>query len=317
MPELPEVETIRRELEKRIIGHTIKRVEVLAEKTVHGPVPAFKKQLIGNSFTRIDRRGKLLILSFKRDLPRSSPKAMVRGGYKLLIHLKMTGQLVYKYGKELTFGGHNISESDLKVPNKFTRVAIHFSDKGTLYFNDMRRFGFLKLVKDGEVEALVNKSYGLDALDPKFSKQYLTEALKRRGKTSIKAALLDQKHLAGIGNIYADEVCFATGILPSRKVSTLSSAKIGEIYTAIKRVLNLAIKHGGTTFTSKVLAGHYIRSDGGMGNFTERLKVFDRTGQQCLRCLATRDPTKRDKIGLIQKTRVAGRGTHFCPVCQH
>ncbi|HXK35636.1 MAG TPA: zinc finger domain-containing protein, partial [Candidatus Paceibacterota bacterium] len=173
------------------------------------------------------------------------------------------------------------------------------------------------LVKDGEVEALVNKSYGLDALDPKFSKQYLTEALKRRGKTSIKAALLDQKHLAGIGNIYADEVCFATGILPSRKVSTLSSAKIGEIYTAIKRVLNLAIKHGGTTFTSKVLAGHYIRSDGGMGNFTERLKVFDRTGQQCLRCLATRDPTKRDKIGLIQKTRVAGRGTHFCPVCQH
>ena len=305
MPELPEVETIRRELEKQIIGHTIKRVEVLAEKTIHGPVAAFKKQLVGNQFTALDRRGKLLLFTFKKD------------GYKLLIHLKMTGQLVYQHGKELTFGGHNISESDLKVPNKFTRVAIHFSDKGTLYFNDMRRFGFLKLVKDGEVEALVNKSYGLDALDPKFSKQYLTEALKRRGKTSIKAALLDQKHLAGIGNIYADEVCFATGILPSRKVSTLSSAKIGEIYTAIKRVLNLAIKHGGTTFTSKVLAGHYIRSDGGMGNFTERLKVFDRTGQQCLRCLATRDPTKRDKIGLIQKTRVAGRGTHFCPVCQH
>ena len=312
MPELPEVETIRRELEKQIIGHTIKRVEVLAEKTIHGPVAAFKKQLVGNQFTALDRRGKLLIFSFKRD------------GWKLLIHLKMTGQLVYQHGKELTFGGHNISESDLRVPNRFTRVVIRFRPKagkpragGTLYFNDMRRFGFLKLVKDGEVEALVNKSYGLDALDPKFSKQYLTEALKRRGKTSIKAALLDQKHLAGIGNIYADEVCFATGILPSRKVSTLSSAKIGEIYTAIKRVLNLAIKHGGTTFTSKVLAGHYIRSDGGMGNFTERLKVFDRTGQQCLRCLATRDPTKRDKIGLIQKTRVAGRGTHFCPVCQH
>src|SRR3989344_4419697 len=312
MPELPEVETIRRELEKQIIGHTIKRVEVLAEKTIHGPVAAFKKQLVGNQFTALDRRGKLLIFSFKRD------------GWKLLIHLKMTGQLVYQHGKELTFGGHNISESDLRVPNKFTRVVIRFRPKagqpragGTLYFNDMRRFGFLKLVKDGEVEALVNKSYGLDALDPKFSKQYLTEALKRRGKTSIKAALLDQKHLAGIGNIYADEVCFATGILPNRRVNTLSVSKIKEIYKAIKRVLNLAIKHGGTTFTSKVLAGHYIRSDGGMGNFTERLKVFDRTGQQCLRCLATRDPTKRDKIGLIQKTRVAGRGTHFCPVCQH
>ena len=294
MPELPEVETIRRELEKQIIGHTIKNVAVMTAKTIHGAIPAFKKQLVRNSFTRINRRGKLLIFMFKHD------------GYKLLIHLKMTGQLVYQHGKKLTFGGHNISESDLRVPNKFTRIAIHFADKSVLYFNDMRRFGFLKLVKDAEVERLVNKSYGLDALNPRFNKKYLAEVLKRRGKTSIKAALLDQKHLAGIGNIYADETCFSARIRPTRRVSTLSTSDVDRIYSAIKRVLNNAIKHGGTTFTSKVLAGHYIRSDGQRGNFTGYLKVFNRTGKKCLRC----------KKGLIQKTRVAGRGTHFCPNCQ-
>ena len=303
MPELPEVETIRRELERDILNQRISRVEVLAVKTIHGKAVDFIKQLIGNSITGIDRRGKLLILSLKK------------GDQRLLIHLKMTGQLVYqnlptpgsgKASKKLTFGGHNIRENDLKVPNKFTRVALYFTGKSTLYFNDMRRFGFMKLVGEADLDGVVAKSYGVDALSSDFTSEYLQGALKKRGKTTIKAALLDQKHLAGIGNIYADEVCFATSILPNRRVNTLSIAKIKEIHKAIKRVLNLAIKHGGTTFTSKVLAGHFVRSDGAKGNFTEYLKVFDRTGQKCLLC----------KKGIIQKTRVAGRGTHFCPKCQ-
>lgn len=329
MPELPEVETIRRELERDILNRRIGRVEVLATKTIHGKATDFVKQLTGNSITVINRRGKLLILDLKK------------GGYKLLIHLKMTGQLVYQDKKKLVFGGHNISEYDLVVPNRFTRVVFHFqpkAGKSALYFNDMRRFGFMKLVQNEAVPALVNKSYGLDALDPKFSAKYLAEVLKRRVKTSIKAALLDQKHLAGIGNIYADEACFGARILPNRRVSSLSSKEINDLYRAIKHVLQLAIKHGGTTFTSArsprqslwrsagrsasakaashPLAGHFVHSDKGRGNFTEYLKVFDRKGKHCLRCLAMRDPARRDKIPTIQKTRLAGRGTHFCPECQ-
>ena len=295
MPELPEVETIRRELSGKIIKQKIKEVETLAIKSVHNPSVFFTRQLAGNQFTKIDRRGKLLIFSLKI------------GNQKLLVHLKMTGQLVYRRGKQLIFGGHEISPNDLVVPNRFTRIVFHFSDKSALYFNDMRRFGFMKLVPDAEVEKLVGKSYGIDALSPEFTKEYLISALKKRSQATIKAALLNQKHLAGIGNIYADEVCFATGILPSRRVGSLSSAKTSEIHTAIKRVLKLAIKHGGTTFSSQVLTGHYLRSDGGKGNFTQYLKVFDRTGEKCLRC----------KKGIIKKTRVAGRGTHFCPQCQH
>ncbi|OGN19859.1 MAG: hypothetical protein A3I32_03160 [Candidatus Yanofskybacteria bacterium RIFCSPLOWO2_02_FULL_45_10] len=317
MPELPEVETIRRELERDILNQRIGRVEVLAAKTIHGKTGDFIKQLTGNSIAGIDRWGKLLIFDLKK------------GGHKLLIHLKMTGQLVYKDTKKLVFGGHNISESDLVVPNRFTRVVLHFSNHKALYFNDMRRFGFMKLVEEADLGGVVAKSYGVDALSPDFTEKYLQKALKKRAKTTIKAALLDQKHLAGIGNIYADEVCFATGILPNRRVNTLSVSKIKEIYKAIKRVLNLAIKHGGTTFTSarrsqakpayalagfgeakeaqsQFLAGHFVRSDGAKGNFTQYLKVFDRTGQKCLRC----------KKGIIQKNRVARRGTHFCQKCQ-
>jgi formamidopyrimidine-DNA glycosylase len=296
MPELPEVETIKNDLKPRVVGKKIAAVEVRSEKTVRGSVRAFKLALPGKKFIDISRRGKLLI--FK-----------VIGGQFLLIHLKMTGQLIYCGPDGLVAGGHANSEAEEErfgadQPdsfcrlNKYTRVIFRFSDNSQLFFNDLRRFGYLQIV-DKKKLTQVLAGFGSEPLAREFSLSYFSEILTSRRK-SIKAVLLDQKLIAGIGNIYADESLFAAGIRPMRPAHTLTAAEKKKLFSAIKNIIKKAIKYRGTTFSN------YVDGRGQAGGFRRLLKVYRREGQKCLRCRA----------GIIKKTTVAGRGTRYCPVCQ-
>jgi len=283
VPELPEVETIRRGLlvlEKQ----RIKKVLVNVPKIVR-PLGAAKR-LAGQTIRLIDRRGKLLIFSLS-------------SGDYLLIHLRMTGQLVYRPKPGVLFvGGHPISNV-LDVPNKFTHVEIHFQDKGVLYFNDVRRFGYLKLAKEAEVSQ-IKSAYGPEPLDNKLTSALWLAILKRKPKWSVKKLLLDQGQIAGIGNIYCDEACFYTGIRPMRLVSSLTTMQRLALLKNIRQVLKLSIKYGGTSFNS------YVQSQGHQGKFYNLLKVYGRAGQKCKQCKKTS----------IEKIKFAGRGTHYCPRCQ-
>src|SRR3989344_1815823 len=153
MPELPEVETIRRDLEGRIVRKKIADVEVRAKKIVKTNLKEFVSVLKGNQFSKIDRRGKLLIFGLKRD------------GKFLLVHLKMTGQLIYRYDHKTIAGGHNLPKNIGELPNKFTHLVFSFADKSKLFYNDMRKFGFMKIVGMEEKEKILANSYGIDAID--------------------------------------------------------------------------------------------------------------------------------------------------------
>lgn len=286
MPELPEVETIRRGLSDEIRGKKIARFEVLDRKVIAGKEI---KQLVGEKITGIARRGKLLIFNL------SSPDKF------LLIHLKMTGQLLFRL-KNLPLG-------DPPQGDKHTRAIFYFSrhkvgiptrasgEDSRLFFNDLRRFGYIKIVDKKELEKIIAE-YGPEPLGKDFTLKYLSGILKKTGQ-SVKAALLDQKKIAGIGNIYADEACFCARVKPSRRASSLTRAEVVKLYGCIKKILALAIKYRGTTFSD------YCDVAGAKGNFTKFLKVYDRAGEKCSRCGAT-----------LVKKKIAGRGSVFCPVCQ-
>lgn len=286
MPELPEVETIRHDLEKRIVSKKITDVVVVAKQSVHYPVDKFKKVLIGDKIKSINRRGKLLHFSFQKGL------------LFLLIHLKMTGQLIYRQKRKITAGGHSLGKIDFELPNKFTRVVVKFNDGSELFFNDLRRFGYLKLVPAEEKDKILQKSFGIEPLTPDFIYLSFVRLFEKR-KTNIKALLLNQKLIAGLGNIYADEVCFCAGVRPDRRVDKITEGEKKKLFNCIPKILQLAIKNRGTTFNS------FVDSDGKSGNHVNFLKVYGRGGEKCRRC-----------GGTIKKIRLAGRGTHFCLKCQ-
>lgn len=287
MPELPEVETVRLQLLHKVAGKTIAKVEVFNKKTT-GSNTKFEKLLTGKKIKSIDRIGKLLIFSFKNE-----PNLFLLG------HLKMTGQFFFidKRGK-VKGGGHSLTAGDTKIfPGKHTRVAFGFTDGSTLYFNDMRKFGYTKLASKAELEAVRSK-FGPEPIDIKFDGQWFAEKLKLR-KRSIKAVLLDQQFVAGLGNIYVDEALWHAKVKPSRLANTLTKKEAKDLAVAAGRVLREAIAVGGTTFRD------FAHTDGKEGNYSDYLEVFARNGEKCRRCK-----------NLIEKTRVAGRGTHFCPNCQ-
>lgn len=285
MPELPEVETIRRDLEKKILNKKIVHLEILLKRIVKNDAKKFKKDILDDKFIEIDRIGKLLIFRLAK-----SPLI-------LLIHLKMTGQLIYCLGGQLIAGGHSDEKSVSCLPNKHTRVIFHFSDKAKLYFNDLRTFGYLKLVDEKELQK-VRAKFGIEPLDPEFNQAFFQGLIKGR-KTNIKALLLNQTLISGIGNIYADETLFASRVDPRRRVDTLNEKEIKLIVKNAKAVLEKSIANRGTTFNN------YVDADGKKGNFVKLLKVYGRTGQKCLRC-----------GGVVKKIKVAGRGTHYCDQCQ-
>lgn len=284
MPELPEVETIKRDLSKRILSQKIRLVEIRDKKVVTSN--NFVKQLIGNEVKDIERRGKLLIFVLKNK-------------EYLLVHLKMTGQLMFKAKSKSdnVIGGHSLSKMEDNFSEKFTRVIIDFG-VGKLFFNDMRRFGYMKIVKREEKEKIVNKDFGIEPLTPDFTWKNFNGLFGKR-TTSIKAFLLNQKIIAGLGNIYTDEACFCAGIKPSRPVSDLSLEEIKKLFKCIPKILQLAIKNRGTTFNS------FVDADGRQGSHFNFLKVYGRHKEKCKRCSEK-----------IKKIRLVGRGTHFCPGCQ-
>lgn len=285
MPELPEVETIIRDLRFKILDLGISKVEVKLPRIVKNSVQTFKKALVGNKFTRIERIGKLMVFD------------LVRGDKKLLVHLKMTGQLVYVKNKKMIAGGHDDGQDLKKLPNKYSRVVFTFSDKSKLFFNDLRTFGYLELVSDKEIEKKKNK-LGIDALYGKYSLDDFKKLVKAR-KTSIKAVLLNQEIITGIGNIYADEILFASGVRPNRKGSSLRHREIEAIYRNVKPILRKAINYRGTTFNN------FRDANGKKGNFSRLLKVYGRGEEKCRKCESK-----------IIKIKVAGRGTHYCAICQ-
>ena len=209
----------------------------------------------------------------------------------------MTGQLVYCQSGRIIAGGHDDGTDPSCYRNKWTRVIFEFADGGLLFFNDLRTFGYLKLIGLKGLQE-VKRSYGPDPLSPEFEFEKFKKAVKGR-KTNIKAVLLNQSIVAGLGNIYVDEVLFAAKIKPTRKASGLKTSEIEAIYRSIKPILEKAIKHRGTTFNT------FVDGNGQQGGFSSRLKVYGRAGEKCRRCGT-----------VIEKTKVAGRGTHYCPVCQ-
>ncbi|PIX62447.1 DNA-formamidopyrimidine glycosylase [Candidatus Uhrbacteria bacterium CG_4_9_14_0_2_um_filter_41_50] len=280
MPELPEVETIRRGLQKAIIGKTIDFVEIKDGKPLRG-AEDFEDQIKDQITDSIERVGKLLLIKFE-------------SGLYLAIHLKMTGQLIYQDKENEIIGGHEVPGVD---QNKYTRVIFNFTDRSKLYFNDLRKFGYIELI-DEEQKNRVWAKFGPDPTNPDFSLEIFIDQIKNR-KASIKSILLNQQLIAGIGNIYADEACFAAKIRPDRATDSLTSDELGRLSAAIVDILNKAVEVGGTTFRN------YVGADGKRGNYSDLLCVYGRAGLECLVCGSE-----------IQKQKTAGRGTHYCPACQ-
>jgi len=278
MPELPEVETVRRGLQRLIVGRTITSIEVLHPKSFIG-----ETTVVGRRFVATRRRAKLLLLDLDDNRT-------------LAVHLKMTGQLVVQ-GNEHWGGGHPTDSLIGQLPDRSTKVIIGLDDGSQLFFNDQRIFGWIRLVSPAEVEAMT-AHYGPEPMDddawPRFR-----DRVHRRTRSPIKAAILDQEVVAGIGNIYADEALWATKLNPATPVGIISDRSLKRLLTAAAEVMTLSIELGGSTDRN------YVDAEGKRGSYLTFAQVFRREGQPCSRCGK-----------LIVKTRVAGRGTHWCPKCQ-
>lgn len=287
MPELPEVETVRRGLSALIPGKTVTAVTFDWPKGFPNAPADVDEFLVNSSITEVHRRAKVLIINLSSD-------------YSLVIHLKMTGQLVF-VDQNARFGaGHPNASLVAGLPDKSTRVTFTFSDGSNLFFNDFRKFGWVRLLPTVEVPNIdFFKKVGPEPLADDFTPAQFIERLYKRKNTNIKAALLDQTVIAGVGNIYADESLWGAKIHPLTKVSDVSSAKLRALYEELRYVMNLAIEKGGSTDKN------YVNAEGKSGSYLTFARVFRREGLACPRCNA-----------IIIKTRVAGRGTHTCPVCQ-
>ena len=286
MPELPEVETIRQDLKQKILNKTISQIIVKKNKIIRNPIAFFQKNLLKNQFINIDRRGKLLIFLLKK------PEIY------LLIHLKMTGQLIYKIKNTIIAGGHPVPHQTESLPNKHTHVIISFNDKSKLFFNDLRQFGYLQLATKQQLKTILNK-YGIEPLTKNFTFSSFKQIFTNK-KTNLKNILLNQQIIAGIGNIYADEICFDAKIDPRTLAKNLPDSQIKNLFLSTQKIIKLAIKHRGTT------TNNYRDGAGKKGNFSQFLKVYGRTNQKCLGCHKTK----------IKKIKLAGRGTHYCQFCQ-
>lgn len=271
MPELPEVETIARDLDPVLRGRQI--VEVVAEwpGALNGiPLLSFRQQAVGRRFESLRRRGKHII-------------AGLSGGLALVFHLKMTGQILYR--------------SRGSPPDRFVRVSFLLDGGDELRFADTRKFGRIQLLDEAAVQHL-DESLGDEPLGEELTLERFAHLLRGRS-ARIKSLLLDQRFLAGIGNIYADEALFQAGIHPLRPARTLSPTEIDRLYWAIRQVLRQGIENRGTTFSS------YRDGLGEEGTNQHWLRVYRRHGQPCARC-----------GGRLERIVVGGRGTHFCPKCQ-
>jgi formamidopyrimidine-DNA glycosylase len=286
MPELPEIQTIINDLNKIVLNKEIKKVDICLSKIVKSTNKDFRTVLKNNSFKKISRLGKFIIIQLSK-----------KNKY-VVIHLRMTGQIIYINQKKVIAGGHSIKNNNFDLPNKHTHLIIYFQDQSKLFYNDQRQFGFWQVVYLKELKKIQNK-LGLDPIYTEFTLLNFKKLLENK-KGNIKSFLLNQRYIAGLGNIYTDESLFNAHILPSRKINTLTTEEIKKLHKSIKNILNLSIKYRGTTFNN------YVDAQGYKGKFIRFLKVYGKEGQKCSRC----------QKGVIQKIKILERGTRYCPYCQ-
>lgn len=307
MPELPEVQTIVNELNHKLKNRRIKQVEVNEPKmNAIGPetvsnirqvkgdkVSKFVKLLIGQKITSVKRRAKLLIFDLS-------------GPLCILVHLKMTGQFIFedKQQRKKTGGKYRmfnkLTAPLIQLPGKHTHVIFSFADGSHLYFNDIRKFGYMKIVRDDEINQVRElQEYGPEPLDKKFTYEIFSSAVKKRSSGKIKQVLMDPKVVAGIGNIYSDEILFHAKVRPTRKVSSITNNELRNIYKWIKPVLSKGIKAKGSS------VGDFVRTDGSWGQMGKYHFVYGRKGQKCKVCGTT-----------IEAVKLNGRTGSFCPRCQ-
>ena len=285
MPELPEVETVRIGLSKLLPGKKIISETHNWPKSFPNAKEDVKSFLIGARVVQVRRRAKVLIIELDSK-------------YSLVIHLKMTGQMVF-VGKQRFGAGHPNNSLINQLPDNSTRVTLDLGD-AKLFFNDQRKFGWMRLVPTDEVPNIdFFKKVGPEQLAADFTAQAFRARLKKRPNSSVKAVLVDQTIIAGIGNIYADESLWGAKIHPATLVKKLSDTKLNKLFEELVYVLRLSIKKGGSTDRN------YVNAEGRKGSYMSFARVFRREGQPCPRCGTT-----------IIKIRVAGRGTHLCPKCQ-
>ena len=283
MPELPEVETIRLGLQGKIVGLKISDVEIRLPKIFQGN----PKDIVRSKVLNLRRRAKILLIDLDNNL-------------SLVIHLKLSGQLVYhKDGKQATFG-HPIPFAGTVLPAKTTHVIFTFSDNSVLYFNDVRQFGYVKIVKTSEVEKLkAIEEFGPEPLTYEFTPEKFKEIILKK-KMPVKLVLMDQAQIAGVGNIYANEALFLSKIHPERKANTLDDNEIKKLYDALLEVLKMGIKYGGSSENA------YVNALGEKGTMQDHFMVYGKAGKPCPKSCG----------GTVKRITQAGRGTFFCPSCQ-
>jgi formamidopyrimidine-DNA glycosylase len=252
MPELPEIETVRLQLQKVLVGKKLIKIDILKSRTVKGDI----NKLLGQKLAGVERIGKVLLLDFGR-------------GDKLGFHFKMTGQLIYIYKNKRIVGGHPTKDFIAKLPSPHTRVIFDF-DGGTLYFNDQRLFGWIE-INPKFVDKLGPEPFEID--EDRFLE--LFKSVKR----PIKVALMDQEKMSGVGNIYANDACWEAGINPQLLSAQCSETQLRMLFVAINKVLREGIKYGGATAAD----AKYMNLHGLGGHYQDHFRVYDREGKKCLR----------------------------------
>ncbi|AEG14206.1 Formamidopyrimidine-DNA glycosylase [Desulfofundulus kuznetsovii DSM 6115] len=273
MPELPEVETVKRTLKERLPGLTICGVDIYLPKIIQTPSPEeFCRQVVDKKILDVGRRGKYLLISLSQ-------------GLMLVVHLRMTGQLVYTVTDE--------------PRSKHTHLVFHLNNGHQLRFTDMRQFGRFWLVPERDLQAVSGlKDLGVEPLSREFTIEFLEKELKAR-RTRLKTLLLDQTFISGLGNIYVDEALHRAGLHPSRPANTLTPGEVEALFQAIRAVLEEGIASRGTSVRD------YVDGTGQAGTFQEKLRVYGKSGRPCMRCGKT-----------IERLRLGGRSAYFCPGCQ-
>lgn len=301
MPELPEVENLRRGLEKAVRGRRIRRVTVTKYKLVSGKgnnrissskkAAEFARRLKGDAILGVERLAKNLIFKMK-------------SGAVVVAHLKMSGQFAYKNGRaaigagNAVLGGHPIELSERELPNKHTHIIFEL-DRGALYYNDTRMFGYVLWYPNYKAAHAAHfGELGVEPLGPGFTPKYFREALANIG-AMLKAALMGQSVVTGLGNIYVDEACFAAGVRPDRRANTLTASETAKLHAAIKSILTRAIKAGGSSVST------YRLLDMSRGNYAREHKVYGRAGKPCVKCGRP-----------LSKMLIQTRTTVFCKNCQ-
>ncbi len=283
MPELPEVETIRRQLNENLRGRKILKVDVLRERSFGGD----EKELVGQEIEKVERKAKVMVIKFHRF------------SKVVIVHLKMTGQLVFVDGEKRVAGGHPTADWVKELPSKHTRVVWTFADGSKLFFNDMRVFGWMRIVENAKWEQM-EKAMPVDVIDRDFTSEYLKRVLERTTR-AVKLAILDQAKIGGMGNIYANDALFLAGIKPTRKANEINDEDVVKLRDAMVEVINKGIKYGGASAADE----KYVSASGLGGKYQDHFLVYERFGKNCLAC--------GEKI---LKIKIGGRGTYYCPKCQ-